>query len=95
MARISRRSIGKLLLAAPALPAAAALAAQADPAPKPSAFASCIAASETTLDADERARVEKALGGLEQSLKTIRDFKLPANADPTLRFSAMKSKAKR
>lgn len=83
--------MSKLLLAMPALPAAA-VAAQSQDAPKPSAFASCIAAAESALDADERARLEKSLAGMEQSLKAIRDFKLPPDTDPALRFSAMKSR---
>jgi len=70
-------------------------AAQSQDAPKPSAFASCIAASETTLSADERARLEKSLASIEQALKTIREFKLPQGSSPALRFSAMKSARRR
>ena len=83
-----------MLLAMPALPAAIAAAQPQEP-PKPSTFASCIAASETTLSVEERARLEKSLAGLEQSLKVIREFKLPADADPAQRFTAMKSRRRR
>ena len=95
MPRISRRTAGKLLLTAPALPAAAFAAAQVADAPKPSTFAACVAASDPSLGADERARVEKGIGSLESSLAAIRDFKLPADADPALRFSALKSRGSR
>jgi hypothetical protein len=89
---ITRRFVNKLLLAVPALPAAALAAMQSPAAPKTSALGACIAASETTLSADERARVEKNIASLEQSLKVIRDFKLPADTEPAFRFGAMKSK---
>jgi len=92
MRRISRRTVNRLLLAAPGLPAAALAAAQPSAPPKPSAFAACIAASEPSLTADERARVEKSLGGLEQSLKAIRDFKVPPDADPAMYFRPLKSR---
>jgi hypothetical protein len=95
MPPISRRTAGKLLLAAPALPAAAIAAAQSEPPPKPSPFASCIAASEHTFSAEERARLEKAIGGLEQSLKTIREFKLPPDTDPAMHFRPLQSPRRR
>jgi hypothetical protein len=79
-----------MLAAAPvALPALAALAQQ--PTAKPSALASCIAASDASLTGDERARLEKAIGSLEQALETIRNFDLPPGAGPALRFTALKS----
>ena len=94
MRRISRRAVNRLLLAAPGLPAAALAAAQPAAPPKASAFAACIAASEPSFSADERARLEKSLGSLEQSLKAIRDFKLPADADPAMYFHPVKSRGR-
>lgn len=84
--------MSKWLLAAPALPAATIAAAQSQDKPKPSAFASCIAASEASLSAEERARLEKGIASLEDALRTIREFKLPSGADPAFRFTAMKSR---
>ena len=93
MSTISRRTIHKLLLAAPAAAFAATdTAAQTS---KPSAFAACIAAAETTLSADERGRLAKAIGGLEQSLKVIRDFDVPADAYPAMLFRPMRSRGGR
>ena len=93
MSHISRRALHKLLLAAPA---AALTSADADAqTPKPSGFASCIAASETTLSPAERGRLAAAIGGLEQSLKAIREFKLPPDADPAMHFRPMRSRGSR
>jgi hypothetical protein len=91
MAPISRRAVNRLLLAAPALPAALAAAHAQDAPPRPSAFAACIAASEPSLSADERARLQKSLAGLEQSLAAIRDFKVPPDAHPAMFFRPLKS----
>lgn len=93
MPQISRRTLHKLLLAAPAaaLTSADGVAQSA----KPSGFASCVAASETTLSAAERGRLAAAIGGLEQSLKAIREFKLPADADPATHFRPMRSRGSR
>jgi hypothetical protein len=93
MPTISRRTVHKLLLAAPAAALAAPDTRAQDP--QPSAFASCIAAAETTLSADERARLTKAIGGLEQSLKIIREFDVPADAYPAMVFRPLRSRGGR
>jgi hypothetical protein len=87
---MSRRTLHKILLTGPAAALASARPA-AQPA-APSARAACLAASETTFTAVERDRLAKAIGGLEQSLKAIRDFKVPADADPAMRFQPMQSR---
>ena len=92
MRRISRRAVNRLLLAAPALPAAIAAAHAQDAPPKPSAFAACLAASESGLSADERTRLVKSLAGLEQSLHAIREFKVPPDAHPAMYFTPLKSR---
>ncbi len=93
MAPISRRDVHKLLLTAPA--AALASTDIAGQAARPSGFASCIAAGETSLSAAERARLVKAIGGLEGSLKEIRHFKVPADADPAMHFAPVRSRRSR
>jgi hypothetical protein len=93
MPPISRRTLHKWLLTAPAAALASRdTAAQSAP---PSPFAACVAATETTLSADERARLAKAIGSLEQSLKIIREFKVPADTDPAIRFSPLRSRGGR
>jgi hypothetical protein len=93
MAFISRRTLHKLLLTAPA--AALASAEPAAQSGQPSSFAACVAATETTLSAEERARLAKAIGSLEQALKIIRDFKVPMDADPAMHFRPMRSRGNR
>jgi hypothetical protein len=90
MARISRRAVNRLLLAAPALPAALA-AAQSKDVPQSSAFAACVAAGESGLSAEERTRLEKSLRSIEQSLQAIRDFKLSNDVAPAMHFRPLKS----
>ena len=92
MATITRRDVHKLLLTAPA---AALAATEITAQGKPSAFAACVAASEPSLSADERARLAKAIGGLEGSLKVIREFKVPPDADPAMHFAPLRSRGSR
>jgi hypothetical protein len=84
--------MSKLLLAAPVLPLTAAAQSLAPAATSP--FAACIAASETSLSSQDRIRLEKNIGSLEQALRAVRDFQLPADADPSLRFTPMRSPRK-
>ena len=84
MARISRRAVHKLLLAAPG--AAVASAGAAAQTRKPSAFAACIAGAETSLSAAERKRLATAIAGLEGALEVIRGFKVPADTEPAMHF---------
>jgi hypothetical protein len=93
MPLISRRTLHKLLLMAPGAALASRQAiAQSE---QPSSFASCLAASETTLSAEERGRLVKAIASLEQSLKQIREFKVSTDADPAMHFRAMRSRGGR
>jgi hypothetical protein len=82
-----------LLLAAPVGALTAGAAAQESP--KPSPLAACIVSSDTTLNADDRARAEKGIAGVEQALSVIRDFKLPPDTDPAFRFAPMASRRRR
>jgi hypothetical protein len=93
MSRISRRSMNRLLLAAPIAAVAAGSAAQDSP--KPSPLAACLVSSDTTLGADDRARAEKGIAGVEQALSAVRDFKLPPDTDPAFRFAPMMSRRNR
>jgi hypothetical protein len=89
---ISRRAVGRMLLAAPA---AAALAQEKPPdnAPAtPSALAEFIAADEPGLSPAERARLKKNIMETEQALAVVRGFKLPPDTAPAVRFQALKSK---
>ena len=89
-AAIGRRAATKLLLAVPA--AAVASAAQDKPAKvEVSPLAACLAENEPGLSAEEKARLQRNLGSLEQGLKVIREFKMPPGTEPSLTFRAMKS----
>src|SRR5215510_11077569 len=89
---ITRRDLAKLLLALPA--ASAAAAADSKPA-APSEAGEFIAAHESGLSPDERERLRKALADQEKALAVVREFKLPAEADPALRFSSQRSRRQR
>ena len=86
---LTRRTLSQMLLAWPL-----ARLAAADEKKETSARAGCLAATEPGLSADERARLEKSIAGGEKSLAVIRDFELPPDVAPALRFRAMRSKAK-
>ena len=85
---LGRRGLGKLLLT---LPAATALCAESQP-QGASDIADFLVAHEAGLSADEKERLKKSVAGAEKSLAVIRDFKLPADVAPALRFQALKSK---
>jgi hypothetical protein len=87
---LTRRALSQMLLALP-LGALAGADERKDAEPA-SPRAACLAATETGLSAEEKARLEKSIAGGEKSLAVIRDFKLPADVAPALRFQAMKSK---
>jgi hypothetical protein len=84
---LSRRQAGKLLVALPA----AALAAQSPP-EKPSPTAEFIAAGAAGFSPEERERLKRKVSELEKALAAIRDFKLPADVSPSLRFQPLRSK---
>jgi len=89
---ITRRTMGRMLLAAPA-----AVRPQQKPAekpdkpPAPSALAEFIAGNEAGLTPAERERLRKNIAETEQALAVIRDFKVPADVAPAVRFQALKS----
>jgi hypothetical protein len=92
---ISRRTMGRMLLAAPA---AVTLPQQKPeqkppekPPARPSELAEFIAAQESGLSPAERERLKKNVTETEQALAAIRDFKLPPDVAPALRFRALKS----
>jgi hypothetical protein len=89
---ISRRAMGRLLLAAPAVAALPQQPPAATPPARPSALAEFIAADEPGLSAAERERLKKSLMETEQALAVVRDFKLPPDVAPAVRFQALKSK---
>lgn len=90
-AGISRRAVGKLLIA---LPAATLPFQEKKEEDKPTELAEFIAAREAGLSPEERERLAKNVTQLEKSLATVRDFKLPLDVDPCLRFQAVKSRSK-
>lgn len=83
----SRRTVGKMLLALPA----AVLPVGEPREEKPSEQAEFIAAHEGGLTAEERERLKKSIADVEKPLAVIRDFKLPMDVAPSLRFRALKS----
>ena len=88
-----RRDFARILLAVPALPSFAR--AQGDEEPeKPSPTAECIAAQETALSDSERAALKKSITGFDKTVQVVRDFKVPADIPPAVRFTALKSPRK-
>jgi hypothetical protein len=86
---VSRRTVGKMLLA---VPAAAALAAEEKKKEEPpSPQAEFVASTEPGLSPEEREKLKKAVGDVEKALGVIRDFKLPMDVSPALKFKALKS----
>lgn len=90
---VTRRTLSKMLLA---LPAAAILPADGSDErkkeEKPSAQAEFIAAQESGLSPEARERLKKNITGGERSLAVIRDFRLPMDVGPALRFRPLKSR---
>jgi hypothetical protein len=54
--------------------------------------ADCLAATEPGLSDDERSRLRKNIAEGEKGLAVVRDFKVPVDVAPAMRFRAMKSK---
>jgi hypothetical protein len=86
---MSRRTLGKLLLAVPAASWAARPLGAAEP---PSETAEFIATHEPGLSPEERERLKKSLGDQEKALKTVREFKLPFDVAPALHFRPLPSR---
>jgi hypothetical protein len=86
---ITRRALGKLLFAAPA---AAAFPLEESKDAKPSEAAEFLASHEPGFSEEERERLRKALASQEKSLKVVREFVLPRDTEPALRFSALRSR---
>ena len=99
-ASMTRRAAGKLILALPV--AAPALARDGtdekkpqDTSPsggKPTPQAECIAAQETALSDTERATLKKSITGFDKAVQVVRDFRVPPDVAPAVRFSALKSR---
>ena len=101
---MTRRQAGRLLLGAPVVaavttgllrsPAALAADEAAEQAPPPadSPLGKFLAKQEPGLDGDQKDKVRKDVAGLEQALKTLRDFPLPNDVPPAGTFRAMKSR---
>lgn len=89
---LTRRALSQMLLALPlGRLAGADDKKEAEPA---APRAACLAVTEPGLSAEEKARLEKSIAAGEKSLAVIRDFKLPPDVAPALRFQAMKSKGR-
>ena len=87
---LTRRAATKLLLALPL--AAPSAAEEKKPEEKLSPQAECLVAHETGLSPEETARLRQNVASGQKALAVIRDFKLPADVAPSLRFVAMKSR---
>jgi hypothetical protein len=91
---LGRRDLARILLT---LTAAPALARTPDDARKegeepPSPLVDFLAAQQAGLTPPEREALKKSLKAFEKSLKAIRDFELPRDVAPCLRFAARKSR---
>lgn len=87
---MGRRAFGRMLLA---MPAAALPLSREEEKPAPSSEqADFIAAREAGLSPEERERLRKKISEGEKSLAAVRDFKVPMEVTPSLRFRAMKSR---
>jgi hypothetical protein len=85
---ISRRGVGRMLLA---LPLAAAVAAEEET-KRPAGAGGCIVSSVAGLSSEEEARLAKSIAEGEKPLAVIRDFQLPMDVPPSLRFAPLRSK---
>lgn len=90
---LRRRDIFRLLVL-PAVPALARAEEKKKDEAKPSPTAEFLAAQEPGLSAAETEALKKSIGGFEKSLKAIRDFKLPPDVGPSVRFKALKSRSR-
>lgn len=88
MTSMSRRTMGKLFLAA----SAGSLAAGRLTAETPNPLGEFLAAQDPGLSPPERERVKTSVASLESSLNTIRSFPLINAVGPAGRFRAQKSK---
>jgi hypothetical protein len=84
----TRRKVTVMLVSAPAV--AWALDDEKKDA-KPSPEAEFLAANEPGLTDEERARLKKNVTEGETALKAVRDFKVPPEVAPSLRFQPLKS----
>lgn len=84
---ISRRALGRILVTVPF-----ARVLRADEPKKPSPEAEFIASQETGLSPAEIERLKKTVTESAKGLQTIRDFKLPPDVGPAVRFRALKSR---
>ncbi len=102
--KMTRRQAGRILLGAPVVAAvstgllrsqaalAADEAAEATPPPADSPLGKFLAKQEPGLNGEQKDKVRKDVAGLEQALKTLRDFPLPNDVPPAGTFRAMKSR---
>jgi hypothetical protein len=90
---LRRRDLARLLLALPAAPAFLR-ADERKEEDKPSPTAEFLAAQEKGLSPAETEALKKGVAGFEKSLQAIRDFKLPADVAPSVRFAALKSRGR-
>src|SRR5262245_36387290 len=93
-AALTRRAAGKLILALPvAAPALArASADEKKPEDKPTPQAECIAAQEADLSDAERGTLKKSITGFDKAVQVVRDFQVPVDVPPAVRFAALKSR---
>ncbi len=93
-ALITRRAAGKLILALPvAVPALAQEPApEKKPEARPTPQAECIAAQEPGLSDAEKGALKKSITGFDKAVQVVRDFKVPPDVPPAIRFAPMRSR---
>jgi hypothetical protein len=89
---LRRRDVARMLLALSAAPALVHAGEEKKDATSP--LAEFLAGQETGLSPAEQAALKKAVVGLEKSLEAIRNFELPPNAAPSVRFEALRSRSR-
>jgi hypothetical protein len=93
-AALTRRAAGKLILALPV--AVPALAQEPAPGKKPedtpTPQSECIAAQEAGLSAAERTALKKSITDFDKAVQVVRDFRVPADVAPAIRFAPLKSR---
>jgi hypothetical protein len=85
---LSRRALGRILVT---VPFARVLRAD-EPKKPPSPEAEFIASQEAGLSPAELERLKRNVTDSAKPLQTIRDFKLPPDVGPAVRFRALKSR---
>ena len=94
-AAMTRRAAGKLILALPAAAPALARDGTDEKKPaedKPTPRAECLAAQEAGLSDAERETLKKSVTAFDKVVQVVRDFDVPPDIAPAVRFTPLKSR---